>query len=212
MNRMLFILLAAMAASPFIWQHVMKSPFVVKPCNAAAQKKQETKIAELKRLQSFANKLESYATENGYNNRYCFLIDMTINCGSYRFFVYDLQNDTVLHSGLVTHGYGNSNYYNISFSNIPGSNATSQGKYKIGQSYTGKFGLAYKLYGLDKTNSNAFNRFVVLHAHDCVPSAEVAPLPICMSQGCPTVAPSFLETLSGYLDNAEKPLLLWILN
>ncbi len=120
---------------------------------------------------------------------------MKIASGSNRFFVYDIQKDSVLQSGLVAHGYGNSNATNITFSNVPGSNSSSLGKYKIGNSYNGKFGLAYKLHGLDKTNSNAFDRFVVLHAHECVPDSEIAPEAICMSQGCPTVSPSFLQSL-----------------
>jgi hypothetical protein len=74
----------------------------------------------------------------------------------------------------------------------------------------GKFGLAFKLYGLDATNDNAYNRAVVLHAHSCVPNEETAPIPICQSWGCPTVAPAFLTALKSYLDNSEKPVLLYV--
>ncbi len=210
MNRLFFIFIAAMAVSPFVWKHVSKKPNLSKQNNAVVLKTNEAKKTKLMRLKGFANQLEQYAKENDYNSRYCFLVDMSITCGSNRFFVYDIKKDTVLQSGLVTHGYGNSNGQNITFSNVPGSNSTSLGKYKIGNSYNGKFGLAYKLYGLDKTNSNAFNRFVVLHSHECVPASETAPDYICMSQGCPTVAPSFLKTLTQYLDDADKPVLLWI--
>lgn len=212
MNRLLIVLLAIAALSPFAWRHFSKPAINKDHPNEAVKKKKDANAAELVRLQSFANKLEQYATENGYNTRYCFLVDMKITCGSNRFFVYDIKKDSVLKAGLVTHGYGNSGYSNITFSNVPGSNSSSLGKYKIGNSYNGKFGLAYKLYGLDKTNSNAINRFVVLHSHECVPATEVAPQPICMSQGCPTVSPSFLQSLRTYLDEAEKPVLLWIFN
>jgi hypothetical protein len=212
MNRLIFILLAAMAAAPFVWKHFNKTAAVANLNNSFIKKKKEAKATEFIRLQNFADKLEQYARENNYNTRYCFLIDMTIACGSNRFFVYDIQKDSVLQSGLVTHGYGNSNYTSVNFSNVPGSNSSSLGKYKVGYSYNGKFGLAYKLYGLNKTNDNAFNRFVVLHSHECVPATEVAPQPICMSQGCPTVSPSFLKMLSPYVDGADKPVLLWIFN
>ena len=74
----------------------------------------------------------------------------------------------------------------------------------------GKFGLAYKLYGLDSTNSKAFERFVVLHAHSCVPNEEIDPEPLCQSWGCPTVSPEFLQELKKYIDASEKPILLWI--
>lgn len=212
MNRLFIILIAIAAVSPLAWRHFHSTTGTPTGITETVTKKKNEKAALAVRLQSFAGRLQDYAAKNGYNTRYCFLVDMTIACGSNRFFVYDIKNDSVLQSGLVTHGYGNSNYSHTSFSNVPGSNSSSLGKYKIGNSYNGKFGLAYKLHGLDKTNSKAFERFVVLHAHDCVPAAEVAPQPICMSQGCPTVAPSFLTTLSQYIDGAEKPLLLWIFN
>jgi len=127
------------------------------------------------------------------------------------FFVYNLVKDSVEIAGLVTHGSGSGNGADeLIFSNVKNSNCTSIGKYKVGTSYTGNFGLAYKLYGLDNTNSNAFDRFVVLHSHACVPNNEVNPLPICVSLGCPTVSPAFLNSLKTYLDESLRPILLWI--
>ena len=161
------------------------------------------------RLKNYRSGLLSYAKQKGYNTNYAFLVDMKLPSGSNRFFVYDFKKDTVVKAGLVTHGYGPGDQ-SISFSNVPGSNCTSLGKYKIGNHYNGRFGLAYKLYGLDSSNSNAINRYVVLHSHACVPGSEVAPQNICMSQGCPTVAPAFLTELRTYLDKAEKPILLYI--
>jgi hypothetical protein len=77
-------------------------------------------------------------------------------------------------------------------------------------SYHGEFGLAYKLNGLDSGNSKAFDRFVVLHAHDCVPNGEVYPSAICLSFGCPTVSPAFLQKIKPILDASTQPVLLWI--
>lgn len=153
--------------------------------------------------------LKKYLKANNFNTTHCFLIDMKIESGKKRFFVYNVIKDSVELSGLVTHGSGLQSADSIQFSNECNSLCTSLGKYKIGKSYNGKFGLAYKLYGLDKTNSNAFNRFVVLHAHSCVPSGEM-PYNICQSWGCPTVAPSFLQQLQPYIDNSTKPILLEI--
>ncbi len=210
MNRLLITLFAVLAASPFAWHHYKKTNIYKTQAAAAIKKSNDKKDATLARLTIFAKQLKQYADANDYDSHFCFLVDMKIESGSNRFFVYDIQKDSIVKSGLVAHGYGNSGYSDVTFSNVPGSNCTSQGKYKVGASYHGKFGLAYKLYGLDKTNSNAFNRFVVLHAHDCVPSIEISPLPLCRSQGCPTVAPSFLQTLKKYIDAADKPVLLWV--
>jgi hypothetical protein len=164
----------------------------------------------LVRLKSYSKELALFASVNGYNTHYCFLLDMKIPSGKKRFFVYDLKGDSVAKAGMATHGSGGTYSPEIIFSNEPGSNCSSIGKYKISQSYNGKFGLAYKLHGLDKTNSNAYNRFVVLHAHPSVPLEEVAPQKICTSWGCPTVSPFYLQQLKLYLDMPGKPILLWI--
>ncbi|MBP6687000.1 MAG: murein L,D-transpeptidase catalytic domain family protein [Lacibacter sp.] len=153
---------------------------------------------------------KQFAKKNGYNQRVCFLIDMKIRSGSNRFFVYDLKNDSVLQSGVVTHGRCNESWLvGRKYGNESGCGCTSLGKYKIGNAYMGRFGLAYKLHGLDSTNSNAFKRFVVLHAHDCVPEDE-AITEICQSDGCPTVSPGFLQKLKSIINESKKPILLWI--
>ena len=162
------------------------------------------------RLNEKAKHAKDYIAEHGFDSKHCFLIDMRLPSGKNRFFVYNLDKDSVEITGLVTHGSGLTNSDALVFSNKPNSNCTSLGKYKIGKSYNGKFGLAYKLYGLDKTNSKAFDRFVVLHAHACVPNDEIFPLPICESWGCPTVSPAFLTLLQSYIDEAKKPIMLWI--
>ena len=164
----------------------------------------------LLRLKQKANDLAIYAKANGYNTEYCFMADMKIESGKSRFFVYNIKKDSIEMAGLVAHGSGRTYSEEVQFSNAANSLCTSLGKYKIGGSYIGKFGLAFKLYGLDATNDNAFSRAVVLHAHSCVPNEEIAPLPICQSWGCPTVAPAFLTVLKTYIDNSEKPVLLYV--
>ncbi len=139
------------------------------------------------------------------------LVDLSVPSGSNRFWVVDLQRDSVLMAGLVTHGYGNSTAEKPGYSNQPGSCASSPGTYRIGRAYNGRFGKAYKLYGLDSSNSNAFRRFVVLHAHACVPDQDVYPQTICMSQGCPTVSPAFFQQIAAILDTARLPVMLQIL-
>ena len=164
----------------------------------------------LLRLKQKADDLAIYAKANGYNTEYCFMADMKIESGKSRFFVYNIKKDSIEMAGLVAHGSGRTYSEEVQFSNAANSLCTSLGKYKIGGSYIGKFGLAFKLYGLDATNDNAFSRAVVLHAHSCVPNEEIAPLPICQSWGCPTVAPAFLTVLKAYIDNSEKPVLLYV--
>ena len=144
---------------------------------------------------------------------YCFLVDMSIPSGKNRFFIYNLKMDSIELSSLVAHGFGSTrknSYDALVFSNTPNSFKTSLGKYKIGYAYKGSFGLSYKLYGLDSTNSKAFERTIVLHADQLVPEKEVSPYHIFQSAGCPTVSPSFLGVLTNYIKASRKPILLWI--
>ncbi|MEO8403332.1 MAG: murein L,D-transpeptidase catalytic domain-containing protein [Chitinophagaceae bacterium] len=178
--------------------------------NAIAHSGNKTTNSFIKKLETKAAAAKAFVTANKYNDKVCFLIDMSLPSGQNRFFIYDLENDTVSKAGLVTHG--NCNQYWLDgrkYGNTVGCGCTSLGKYKVGYPYVGVFGQAFKLYGLDKTNNMAFDRFVVLHSHSCVPETTVKD-EICQSNGCPTVAPGFLATLRPIINQSRKPVLLWI--
>jgi hypothetical protein len=162
------------------------------------------------KLEQKAALAAKFVREKGFNESVCFLIDMRVPSGQNRFFIYNLVDDTLLASGLVAHG--NCFEYWLEgrrYSNVIGSGCTSLGKYRIGHSYTGKFGYSYKLHGLDSSNNNALERTVVLHAHSCIPETEVID-EICQSNGCPTVAPAFFNQLKLTINHSKKPVLLWI--
>ena len=207
-----FVLLAAISSfGYFFWYRPRFSnhpPVVV----SASKKENNSRSREvLSRLRLRAATAKEFIKGHSFNLTYCFLIDMHIPSGRKRFFVYNLKKDTVELAGLVTHGSGSeTDSDSLIFSNMPNSYSTSLGRYKIGKSYNGMWGLAYKLYGLDATNDNAFGRCVVLHGHSCVPNDEVYPGSICMSLGCPTVSASFLGKLQEYIDHSKEPVLLWI--
>ena len=163
------------------------------------------------KIDSVATIAEIFCKKNKYNSRFCYLIDMSILSGRNRFFVYDMKEDSVVESSLVAHGCCNEIFLaKAKFSNKPGCGCSSLGKYKIGSKYNGKFGVAYKLYGLESTNSNAFERNIVLHSYYLVPEKEIDPITICNSLGCPMVSKNFLIKLSAKIDNAAAPILLWI--
>ena len=204
-----FLLLAGISAVAYFFWYKPKFKTIA-AANTFKLKKEGEGKAVLLRLKQKADDLALYAKESGYNSQYCFMVDMKIESGKKRFFVYNLKTDSIEMAGLVAHGSSRVQSDKIQFSNAANSLCTSLGKYKIGGSYTGKFGLAFKLYGLDTTNDNAFNRAVVLHSHSCVPNDETAPIPICESWGCPTVAPAFLKVLQTYIDKSEKPVLLYV--
>lgn len=165
-----------------------------------------------KKLQVQINETKKVINSNSkYNQEIAFFIDMKIPSGKNRFFVYDLKKEVVIDQGLVAHGSGSETGIQgkLKFSNTNNSLATSLGKYYIGNSYVGKFGKAYRLYGLDKTNSNAFDRSVVLHKYFDVPYEEQAGY-ICNSYGCPMVNEKYFKRIEKIIDNSKTNILLVI--
>jgi hypothetical protein len=77
----------------------------------------------------------------------------------------NLENGTV-RSFLVAHGRGSDPAHSgwlQSFSNVPGSEATSRGAYLTAEWYKGKYGTSIRLLGLDQDNSMALPRAIVMH-------------------------------------------------
>lgn len=165
-------------------------------------KRIECQIADIKKL---INKNPQY------NNKIAFFLDMKIPSGKNRFFVYDLKADKIIDKGLVAHGSGSETGTKgkLRFSNVPNSLSTSLGKYYIGKHYYGKFGRAYKLYGLDETNSNAFKRDIVFHYYYDVPYEEKDGY-ICNSFGCPMVNKKYFDRISRLIDSSESNILMSI--
>lgn len=92
--------------------------------------------------------------------------DFGVASGLPRFHFANLENGTV-RSFLVTHGKGSDpahTGYLESFSNVPGSNATSRGAFITWEWYTGRYGTSIRLGGLDPDNSNALERAIVMHS------------------------------------------------
>ena len=83
-----------------------------------------------------------------------------------RFHIVDMMSGRV-DTLLVAHGRGSDPGHTgwlQSFSNRPGSAATSQGHYLTGGYYFGRHGRSMHLRGLDATNSNAEDRAIVVHS------------------------------------------------
>ncbi|RJY09239.1 murein L,D-transpeptidase catalytic domain family protein [Aurantiacibacter aquimixticola] len=93
-----------------------------------------------------------------------------------RFHIVDLDNARV-DSLLVSHGSGSDPEHDgwlNGFSNMQSSWATSKGAYLTWEWYIGRFGRSVRLSGLDPTNSNAFDRAIVMHPADYSTPEHVA--------------------------------------
>lgn len=157
------------------------------------------------------SKVLKRARAGNFSTTYALLADLGLHSGSRRLYLINLADKKLIQTALVAHGSSTSYLPNGQrrYSNVEGSLCSSLGMYKIGGAYQGSFGLAYKLFGLDSGNSNAYARAVVLHSYSCVPDEETED-PICQSWGCPMVSPAFLQTLGSYIKESPKPMLLYI--
>lgn len=164
-------------------------------------------------IRTFRQEIAGFTKQKGLDQEICFIVDLSQHNGKKRFFVYNMKKDSILDAGLVAHGNCMAEYLpEVQYSNVNGSQCSSFGRYKVGMRYTGQYGKAFKLHGLDSTNSLAFERSIVIHAKPCIPETESYPQQICNSQGCPSVAPGFLNRLDQYITKAKKPILLWVMD
>lgn len=160
--------------------------------------------------QAKVSEIKEFIKGKAYNQELAVFINFKITSGKYRYFIYDLKNNKILQKAVVAHGSGSvipkSNA--LKFSNAEGSYQSSLGKYSIGESYIGKFGKAYRLKGLDSTNSNAMQRAIVLHSYGCIPDRE-SETPACLSLGCPMLSENALKESAQYIDKSQLPIILY---
>jgi hypothetical protein len=104
------------------------------------------------------SEIKNFIKEKNYNQDLAVFINFKIHSGKYRYFVCDLKNDKILQKAIVAHGEGSvvKNSEALQFSNTDGSHQSSLGKYEIGESYSGKFGKAYRLKGNIQSHCFAF--------------------------------------------------------
>jgi hypothetical protein len=174
--------------------------------------------ADTAELYRKAGEAFAFCEKKGFNTDFCILIDMKVHSGKYRMFIWDFNTRQVERKALCAHGCGKDDKQSTGdmplFSNTPGSLLSSLGRYKTGERSYSQYGIHvhYKMYGLDSTNSRAFKRLIVLHAHTPVPATEIYPyhLPMGWSFGCPVTDNATMTHLDKKLKMSKKPVLIWI--
>lgn len=144
------------------------------------------------------------------------VVDFSLPNTSPRMWIFDLQNNKLLSRQLVSHGSGSGrSALPSSFSNTPGSNASSLGLYRVAESYRQVGGAPMdagpaQTNGLDPLprarldgltpgfNTNARSRAVVIHS-----SGYVTPKRAGLSQGCFSVERSRAADTVAWLKNGE---------
>lgn len=177
-----------------------------------------TTFALEKRTLTKATDALTYCKDNNFNTQYCVLVDMSIHSGKNRLFIWDFKKQEIIKKGLCSHGCCNEPWgadkskEKPTFSNVHESHCSSLGKYKIGKRGYSNWGINvnYKLHGLNTSNSNAYDRFIVLHSWEEVSDSEVHPNGTAEGWGCPAVSNNFMKYLDKKLQQNQQPILFWI--
>jgi hypothetical protein len=161
-----------------------------------------------------------FCKKQGFNARYCFLVDMSLPSGVKRFVIWEFTKNQILTTGLVSHGCGQMPWSGMwskdkpVFSNADGSHCTALGKYRIdGRAYS-NWGIhvKYCLAGLESTNSNALKRQVVFHSWETVAEDEVYPGGTPEGWGCPAISNNTMKIADALIRKQKGHLLMWIYN
>lgn len=130
------------------------------------------------------------------------IADFGLRSSEPRFHFANLEKGSV-RSFLVSHGQGSDPDHNgwlKYFSNQNGSFATSRGAYATSQIYEGKYGTSMRLDGLDRDNSNARDRAIVIHPAWYAEASMITKWgKLGRSQGCFAMDPSDFHNALAYL-------------
>lgn len=176
-----------------------------------------TRYASIKK---HAKEAKVFCARRNMNTELCLLADLGIHSGKERLVVWDFRKDTIMASGMVSHGCGSMPWGKDRskdkpvFSNENNSHCSSLGKYKIGERGYSEWGIhvKYLLHGLEPSNNNALQRQIVLHGWDAVSAQEVYPDGLPEGWGCPAVSNQYMQQLDIILKKSNRPVLLWIYN
>jgi len=155
-----------------------------------------------------------YVLDHSMNREICILVDYSLPSGCNRLWVWDFAQQKKIFECPVAHGRGKGKKCKggrkdtACFSNEPETWLSSLGHARIAERYEGEFGTSYRLDGLDITNSNLRQRFIVLHGHKSVPEKPIFPLPSSRSKGCLVVANKNMARLDELLQSRQNVLLV----
>ena len=153
------------------------------------------------------NEALAFCKKNDLSTDYAVFVDFSKHSGRERYMIYSFSKHEVVYRCLCASGLNKDK-----FSNQPGSNLSSLGKYRITNEIhnmsIGREGLVVD--GLESTNSNARNRKILIHYSDVLNSFPKSIFPIPMigkgiSHGCFSITTKGVEKTK----ELRKPTLLW---
>ncbi len=159
-----------------------------------------------------AAELKVFCTANGYNSRIALLWDLSLHSGRRRFVVWNYAENRVERAFVASHGSGKECSLRYSAyattSNVADSHLSSVGRALVAERYVGRYGVAYRLDGLDESNSAMRERCIVLHGWKHTTSFPIWPMPTIGSWGCPVLSRRSMAILDEIIRD-EKNVVLY---
>ena len=125
--------------------------------------------------------------------------------------VWDFESQRAILACPVSHGSGSSKSHQrsayASLSNEDGSHLSSLGRALVAERYEGRYGIAYRLDGLDASNSNLRPRCVVLHGWEHTTSFPIFPLATVGSFGCPVLSRKMMAKVDSLIRDESTVVL-----
>ena len=152
--------------------------------------------------------LREFCSREGYNTRVALFVDLSRHSGRRRFVAWDMERNVPIFTCPVSHGSGSKRSHvrsvDAAFSNEDGSHLSSLGRALVAERYMGRYGVAYRLDGLDASNSNLRPRCVVLHGWEHTTSYPIYPIPTVGSFGCPVLSRKMMRRVDELLQNEDR--------
>lgn len=162
----------------------------------------------LKHIRERVCMLRAWCQRHDYNMRIAIFVDLSLHSGRNRFVVWDFERESPVLICPVSHGSGSRKAHKRSayavVSNDDGSHLSSLGRALVAERYEGRYGVAYRLDGLDSSNSNLRSRCVVLHSWRYTTSFPIYPFPTVGSFGCPVISRKMMARLDKILQGESR--------
>lgn len=160
-----------------------------------------------------AGKAMQFAEKKGLDSEYCLFLDYGIPSGQPRLFVWSFGEGRVVYSAHAMHGPGKGSTDETPvFSNVPGSNCSSIGRFEVTRSRGTVNRTGLRLKGLDPSNSNAFSRGIMIHSSRWVDRnrwRRYIPVNGRSCSGCVTVSTRDMAYINRLVGKRSGNLLLW---
>ena len=160
---------------------------------------------EYKTIEERAEKALAFAHKYNMNEHYALFVDYGIPSGTPRLFVWDFQQKMIVASTYVMHGPGGgSTDESPRFSNLPGSECSSLGRFLVTKKQGTKLKRSFRLKGMDIDNLTAYSRGLMIHSSKWVDTwcwKKYIPLHPKCCMGCVTISTRGMNYLWPLINN-----------